>query len=199
MTNQEELESILLAIASYVIVFIVYKLFKYLFFSVQLMAISRKFGKQKSAWMAWIPGFRTLLIAMLGKRTWWILVWMMLYIPSQLFVIFLFIDNLNDMIETGVKIAHGDILGFLNELIGEDYSEAYLLSLAVTIRTSVPLLLYSRLAQECNRSELWAIPIRIIPIFNLIGVFWLRIGAKDLTIEANTDKPVDHTGRSSAL
>lgn len=179
-SEQEQLQAILFAIATYVFLFGFYKLFRYIWFSIQLMAIANKLDRPKIAWMAWVPGFRAFQIALLGKRPMWIVAWIVVYIPSQIIIIYLFLENLNDMIETGVKIAHGDILGFLSELIGEDYTEAYLLSIAVAFCTSVPLLLYARLAQVCNRSELWSIPIRMIPIVNLVGMLWLRWGAGNI-------------------
>jgi hypothetical protein len=173
----EELLPILLAIAIYVILLVAYKVFKYIWFSIHLSAISKKLNRPKLMWMAWVPILRMAQIAMLGKRPWWFLVWFILYIPSHLFILYLFVENLNDMVETGVKIAHGDILGFLGELISEDYSEAYQLITAVSIRLCMPLLLYARLANECNRSELWAIPIRLVPFVNIFGILWLRLGA----------------------
>ncbi len=173
----EEILPLLLAITIYVILFVVYKTFKYVWFSIHISAISRKLNRPKLMWMAWVPVLRSAQIAMLGKRPWWFLFWVVLYIPSHLFILFLFVENLNDMVQTGVKIAHGDILGFLSELIGEDYTEAYLLITAVSIRLCMPLLLYARLANECNRSELWAIVIRLVPLLNIFGKIWLRLGA----------------------
>lgn len=187
--SQEELQNLLAAVAIYIGVFIFYKAFKYIWFSIQLWTIGVRTGSKGYAWMAWFPVFRTYLIARSCGKPWWFIFWLLLYVPSHLFIIFLFVENFIDMVETGVKVARGDIFGFLSELIGEDYSEAYQLMTAVSIRISTPLLLYAALARKCKRSELWSLVINLLPFLNLVAIWWIRLGSRKLMVTVSGDAP----------
>jgi hypothetical protein len=175
--NEQQVQELLYAFSAVIFLFFIYKLVKYIWFSVQLMVISRKLNRPNIAWMAWFPVLRTFQVAILGKRPLWILAWIFLYVPSLIFMVFLFIENVHDIIESGEKIAKMDIVGLLIDLSGVAYGESILLAITVIINMSIPLLLYARLSQECNRDELWSIPIRMIPIVNLFAIIWLRWGA----------------------
>ena len=184
MTAKEfqELWPILLAAASaataLVAFFIFYQTVSYIFISLQLQRVAQYSGKRYFAWMAWLPGFRQFMMFMVSGKPQWFLLWLFLFLPAQLGITYLFLENIYDLTQTSIDISELDIVGFITEMTFEDYWEAYMLSFLVAIRTAVLVIMYHSLSIACNRSPIWLLVVIFIPLLNLIPYYLYATGMK---------------------
>ncbi len=163
---------------------LLYCIVRYIIISTQLGKVAAYGGSPGMSWMACLPGFRQFLIFYVSGRAWWFLVWLFVFLPAQIGIYYLFLDNLIDFLQSSHDIAQFDLVDFLVEMTIEDYWEAMLLSTLVALKTTVLVLMYFALSLACNRSPLWLLLILFVPVLELLPFILFSWGMKGKMVEA---------------